>query len=369
MIKLRGCGPTLLSERGMTTPSPPSPRVPLVPLAAIAIIVATAAGAFAFTGGWLSPSRLTPAKLVGAFAPPGGPALGHRRNHAKGICFTGVFDANGNGTALSKAQVFAQGEYPVVGRFNLGTVDPNAPDNTVPTRGLGLQITTPNGQVWRMAMINAPFFPVATPQAFYALLQASGSKDAGAMPAFIQAHPEFGHFVELAKGAPWTPSYAEDRFNGLNAFLFTNAAGDTSAVRWSLLPQAPVTSTTPDELGKLGADHLAQEIAQRVGQGPQRWTMQLTVANPGDPTADPSQQWPDGRRTVDAGTLVVQKIEAEADGPCREINYDPTVLPDGIAVSDDPFPAARSSAYRVSYDLRTAEEKDYPRTPAASTQP
>jgi catalase len=29
-------------------------------------------------------------------------------------------------------------------------------------------------------------------------------------------------------------------------------------------------------------------------------------------------------------------------------------------VSDDPFPAARSSAYAKSYDLRTSEVKDYP---------
>ena len=67
-------------------------------------------------------------------------------------------------------------------------------------------------------------------------------------------------------------------------------------------------------------------------------------------------------------TLIVQQIEAEADGPCRDINFDPTVLPNGIRVSDDPFPAARSSAYRVSYDRRTAEEKDYPRTAAGAAQ-
>ena len=88
----------------------------------------------------------------------------------------------------------------------------------------------------------------------------------------------------------------------------------------------------------------------------------VTVANPGDPTADPSKAWPDDRRTVEVGTLVVQQIEAERDGPCRDINFDPTVLPSGMRTSDDPFPAARSAAYAKSYDLRTAEAKDYPRT-------
>jgi catalase len=60
-------------------------------LVLIAVVVGVGAAAFAYTAGWFSPQRLTPGKLVAAFAPPGGPALGHRRNHAKGICFTGVF--------------------------------------------------------------------------------------------------------------------------------------------------------------------------------------------------------------------------------------------------------------------------------------
>jgi catalase len=84
--------------------------------------------------------RLTPGKLVDAFAPPSGAALGHRRNHAKGICFTGVFEANGAGSELSLAPVFVRGQYPVLGRFNLGTANPNArgPGSaTVRVRGLG----------------------------------------------------------------------------------------------------------------------------------------------------------------------------------------------------------------------------------------
>ena len=90
--------------------------------------------------------------------------------------------------------------------------------------------------------------------------------------------------------------------------------------------------------------------------------MVVTIANPGDPTADPSKAWPADRRTVEVGTLTVQQIEPERNGPCRDINFDPTVLPSGIRTSDDPFPAARSSVYAKSYDLRTAEAMNYPRT-------
>ena len=331
-------------------------------LALITVIVAGGAALFAYTAGWFSPQRLTPDKMVDAFTPPTGAPLGHRRNHAKGICFTGMFESNGGGSALSRAQVFTRGEYPALGRFNLGTADPNAPDATVRVRGMGLRISTPDGQEWRTAMVDPPFFPVSTPQAFYDLLLASASKDPSAMRTFAGAHPEITAFGAWAKSAPWTGSYAEDRFNGLNTFIFIDNSGAEHAVRWSLLPAARPVPVSPDDLAKRGPNFLEQEIAERVRGGPLRWTMVVTVADPDDPTADPSRAWPEGRRTVDVGTLTVQQIQPERDGPCRDINFDPTVLPNGIRTSDDPFPAARSSVYAKSFDRRTAEAKDYPRT-------
>jgi catalase len=197
----------------------------------IAAGIGGCAAAFAYTAGWFSPQRLTPNEFVDALTPPTGQPLGHRRNHAKGICFTGVFEANGAGTALSHAQVFTRGQCPVLGRFNLGTADPNAPDATVRVHGIGLRISTPDGQEWRSAMINPPFFPVSTPQALYELLRASVSKDPDAMKTFAGAHPEIVAFGNWDKSAPWTGSYAEERFNGLNSFVFTDSSGVEHTVR------------------------------------------------------------------------------------------------------------------------------------------
>jgi catalase len=346
-----------------------SPRhFPFGSLAIIAAVVGVAALAFAYTAGWLSPHRLTPKKIVATLAPPGGPALGHRRNHAKGICFTGTFDANGEGSALSRAQVFVRGQYPALGRFNLATADPNAADAMVRVRGVGIRITTPDGQEWRSAIIDAPIFPVSTPQGFYELQTASRSKDPDAMKKFSAAHPGFAAFVSWAQNAPWTGSYAEERYNSLNSFLFVDGSGATHPIRWSLVPAAQPVPVSPDELAKRGPDFLEQEITQRVAAGPQRWSLVVTVANPGDPTADPNKAWPADRRTVEVGTLIVQQIERERDGPCRDINFDPTVLPSGIKTSDDPFPAARSAAYSRSYNSRTAESSYYPRTATGAKQ-
>src|SRR5271168_1383044 len=346
----------------MAQPSQSPARSVFGSLVLIAVVIAVGAAVFAYTAGWFSPQRLTPDKMVAALAPPGGAALGHRRIHAEGICFTGVFEANGAGSALSTAQVFTRGRYPVLGRFNLATAEANAPDATVRVRGMGLQIATPDGEVWRSAMIDAPVFPVSTPQGFYELLIASSSKDPDAMKTFAGAHPEIAAFGAWADSAPWTGSYAEERFNSLDSFVFADGSGAEHTVRWSLLPAAQPVPVSPEELAKRGPDFLEQEIAERVRGGPQRWTMVVSIANPGDPTSDPSKAWPQDRRAIDVGTLTVQQIEAERDGPCRDINFDPTVLPSGMRTSDDPFPAARSAAYAKSYDLRTAEAADYART-------
>jgi catalase len=346
----------------MAQPRQSSARSVFGSLVLIAAVLGVGTAAFAYTAGWFSPQRLTPEKFVDALTPPSGEPLGHRRNHAKGICFTGVFDANGAGPVLSHAQVFTRGQYPALGRFNLGTADPNAPDATVRVRGMGLRISTPDGQEWRSAMVNPPIFPASTPQGFYELLLASASKDPEAMKTFAAAHPEFAPFGAWATSGPWTGSYAEDRFNSLNSFVFTDGSGSEHAVRWSLLPAAKAVSVSPDDLAKRGPDFLEQEITERVRGGPLHWTLVVTVANPGDPTADPSKAWPENRRTLEVDTLTVQQIEPEVDGPCRDINFDPTVLPSGMRTSDDSFPAARSSVYAKSYDLRTAEDKDYPRT-------
>ena len=261
-----------------------------------------------------------------------------------------------------------KGVIPSIGRFNLATPDPNADDAKERVRGLGLMISTPDGQEWRMAMIDPPFFPVATVEASTSFRSLPPARRPTRWRSSPRRIPRSRRSARWAKSAPWTGSYAEERYNSLNSFIFTDASGNDHAVRWSLVPAAQPAPVSPEELAKRGPNFLETEITDRIKSGPLRWTMLVTIANPGDQTADPSKAWPEDRRSIEVGSLIVQKIETGADGPCRDINFDPTVLPNGMRTSDDPFPAARSSAYRVSYDRRTAEEKDYPRTATGSAQ-
>jgi catalase len=84
----------------------------------------------------------------------------------------------------------------------------------------------------------------------------------------------------------------------------------------------------------------------------------LTLGQPGDPTDDATIPWPEDREHVDAGTLTLDAVEAEAPGNCRDINFDPLVLPVGIAPSDDPLLSARSAIYSQSFTRRAGEKKE-----------
>ena len=83
----------------------------------------------------------------------------------------------------------------------------------------------------------------------------------------------------------------------------------------------------------------------------------ITVGEPGDPTDDATLPWPQSRRSIDAGTITITAVQTEEAGNARDINFDPTVLPDGITMSDDPLLAARSAVYARSFTRRAEEPK------------
>lgn len=342
----------------MTSKPPPlGTAATLARFGLIALPVLLLGITFAYVRGWLDPARLTPVKIVDTLQASGGDHPGYRRNHAKGVCVTGWFESNGQLAQASKAEVFAPGRTPVVGRFALPGGNPYAPDNSVPIRSLALRFTQADGQQWRTGMNSMPVFPVGTTQAFFDSLQASrpdpatGKPNPAAQQAFFASHPETAGFLAWVKTAKPSASFATERYDGLNAFYLVAAEGTRQAVRWRVVPQGVTPAASAGE----GADYLAQDIERRLAAGPLRWTLQMTFANAGDPVDDASKAWPADRRTVEAGTLVLDRAVAQNDGPCRDINYDPTVLPQGIEISGDPLLPARSAAYADSYLRRTGE--------------
>src|SRR5882724_12855789 len=128
----------------------------LARFALIGVALAAVAATFGYFGGWFTPNELTPARLTDGFEQVDGVHPGFRRNHAKGVGVSGFFESNGKGVRLSKAAVFRAGRVPVIGRFSLGGGQPDAADTPDAVRGLGLQFSLADGEMWRTAMINLP---------------------------------------------------------------------------------------------------------------------------------------------------------------------------------------------------------------------
>lgn len=336
-----------------------SRRGALLGMGAVAGFAAVDVGGFAYAGGWLRPDTLTPGRFADRFEHVYGRHDGFRRNHAKGLSATGTFESNGAGTQICRASVFRSGTVPVVGRFSLGGGLPDQPDKPDTVRGLGLVFRASDGQQWRTAMINLPVFTDSTPEGFFERLLAgkpradTGKPDPQRMAAFMDRHPETAAAMKIIKQSPPSSGFADSAYHGLNAFRFTNDAGARFAVRWSVLPIDPPAPAT----GATGKDYLFDELIRTVAQRPLRWRLVLTVGDPADPTNDATKPWPPSRRTIDAGILTLTAVQTEAAGNARDVNFDPTVLPDGMALSDDPLPAARAGVYARSFTRRAEEPK------------
>ena len=208
-----------------------------------------------------------------------------------------------------------------------------------------------------------PCFTVRTAQGFYDQLAASqpdpatGQPDPARLKAFLAAHPETARAMEIIKSQPFSSGFANATFNSLDAFRFVNASGVPTPVRWSMVPVQPFQPEPA--AGSLPQDknYLFDAVITAIERGPLQWHLIVTVGQPGDPTNDATIPWPANRERIDAGTLTINHVEGEAPGNCRDINFDPLVLPAGIAPSDDPLLSPRSAVYSRSFTRRAGEQK------------
>ncbi|MDY0882039.1 catalase family peroxidase [Dongia soli] len=339
----------------------------LARLIGIGIIVGCSAVAFAAVAGWLSPDKLTPASFVDGFQQANGVHPGFRRNHAKGVCIAGNFASNGQGVRLSKSVIFQPGIVPVVGRFALAGGMPMMADGPKAVRSMALSFRPANGEEWRTGMNDIPVFPFPTPADFYGQMQAAmpdpatGKPDPAKMKAFVDSHPKTAQAMKAIGAKPFSSGFADASYNSLDAFRFVNKAGTVMPVRWTMAAVDPFVAQSAEQPQTGDKNYLFDALAARLKQGPVQWHLIVTIGQADDPTNDATVAWPDDREKVDVGTLTIDRIASEAKDNCRDINFDPLVLPSGIEASDDPLLSARSAVYSRSFTRRAGEDK----TPSA----
>ena len=328
----------------------------------IGAVLAAVAVLFAYAGGFLTPHRLSPDRFTDAME-HGSPPTGFRRAHSKGICIAGSFVGGAEARALSSASVFLGGPVAVTGRFAEGEGNPFADDaTTAPVRSMALRLVPAAGEEWRMAINDTPGLHVSTPEAFYENVVAStpdprtGKADPIKMQAYLAAHPETVAFMARMKARPLASEFTNDSYNSVDGFLFVAPDGKRRLVRWSMQAEDAFATLSPEERAAKSRNYLFDELLIRVARGPVKWQLVATLAMPGDPN-EAAQVWPEDRTRVILGELSIDHVESESTGNCQDLNFDPLILPAGIAPSDDPIPFARSAIYSVSFRRRTGEAK------------
>ena len=295
---------------------------------------------------------LTPEETVDGINKRFGTHSGVRALHAKGITARGTFTATPEAKSLTKS-AHMQGE-PVQAtvRLSNGSGDPNSKDYEPDVRGMAVTFELPDGSRTDISSQTVPHFPVTDHDAFVELVRAS-EPNAHALwrfPLFLAKHPKaLATLRKNAKGLRPPTSYATRRYYAIHAFKWVDAGGGEQFVRYTWVPENEEKGYSPKEAKGRGRDYLFDEIRERLDKGPVRFTLELQIASEGDDPDDPSTDWPDDRRRVNAGTLEIERI-ADETGDDRV--YDPARVTDGIELSNDPILNFRPRAYSVSADRR-----------------
>jgi catalase len=321
----------------------------------LALVIATAVSA---PGTGAQQSEVTAEEVVAALEAAYGVHHGQRRNHAKGTCALGTFVGMSAASAYSRSALFSGSPVPVVARFSLAGGNPEASDAERSPRGMALEFRLPNGDLQHITMINTPTFFAAMPRTFLDKMRAlrrdpaTGKPNPEALAAFGASHPDNrGQAKFLADHNP-PASYATSAYYGIHTFKFIDRADKVTLVRWRFVPEDGEKALTDSELKSMPRDFLERALIDRTKQGPVRWSMLLTIGEAGDPENDPTLAWPKSRKELKVGTLTISSTMTQKGAACENVNYDPLVMADGIAPTDDPVLLFRSPSYVRSYTKR-----------------
>lgn len=290
----------------------------------------------------------------------GGVHPGFRPVHAKGVMCSGSFQAAPDAAKLTRAPHALRHSTPITVRFSLSAGVPTVPDND-PTgaspQGIAVRFHLADHVHTDIVAHSYNGFSVRTGEEFLAFLKAAAESGPGAtspppIAAFLATHPAAKKFVETPKPIP--TSYARQAYFGVTAFKFTNQEGQRRFGRFRLRPEAGAEFLTPDQAAKKSANFLAEELSERLSNGPVRFRVVVQLADGGDEVTDATILWPETRPELDFGLITITQRVDESVLDRRKIIFDPVPRVDGIDSAGDPLTDVRSEIYLLSGRRRRA---------------
>ena len=318
----------------------------------------------------MSAAAITPTEAVDRITAAGrGRRPGLRVLHAHGAVCRGTFTPTGEVGSLTRAAHFEGPASDVLIRFSNGSADPTAPDTDPGVRGMVVRFERDGRPIHDL--VGATFRTLGTKDVagFVELVEVLGKVDprARGLPRLVAMPMTIGRFISFTRRHPESrasmrefqtrrpeASYATTRFDGANAYVMVDAAGSRTPFRYRWTPDAGESWLTKEEARSRATQFLLPELGERLARGPVGFRLQFQLAEAGDPTSDPSVAWPETRRLVDVGSLAVTELAPDSAALDRDSVFDPTLVPDGIELSDDPTLASRGEIYRLAGERRRA---------------
>ncbi len=296
----------------------------------------------------------------------------HARNralHAKGTWCAGTFTATPEAGELTRAAHFQGEPTPALIRFSNASGDPQSDDWQRDSRGMAVRLRPSGGEEADILAVTSPAFVSRTPQDFLELIRLrkpnpeTGQPDWEKLGAFLGEHPESQTAVQATLNAEPPASFATLVYHSPHSYRFLAADDAATWVRYRWRPEAGEATLGDDDAKALGSDYLSAELRERLAGGPVSFELKLQIPTEDDPIDDPTAVWPGDRERVAAGALEITEIVDDPEGGEHIEVFDPTRVPDGVELSDDPILHARARAYSVSAYRRLGTDVENPSTP------
>jgi catalase len=292
----------------------------------------------------------------------GGEHSGFRPAHAKGILLSGTFKPSVDAASLTRAP-HARKDTPVTVRLSDFAGIPTVPDyNTeiASPRGIAIRFNLGEHVHTDIVAHSVDAFPTRTAEEFLEFLRAVAASDPSKphpneIEQFLTANPKALQFVQTPKPIP--SSFARESFYAVSAFKFSAADGTARVGRYRIVPELGNEYLDNAAATAKGPNFLFDEITNRIAKGPIQFNIMVQLAEASDVTDDATVRWPETRRQVKFGDLLLNEIVADGKAEERHIIFDPIPRVDGIEPSADPLFDPRADLYLLSGRRRRAAEE------------
>ena len=279
---------------------------------------------------------------------------GFRPAHAKGVLLKGTFTPSPDSASLTRAPHVTRESTPITARFSDSTGLPLIPDNdpNANPRGLAIRFHLAEHTHTDIVSHSTDGFPTRTAEEFLEMLQAiaasSGPAQSSPSPIekFLGSHPEALAFVQTPKPSP--SSFAKEQYFGVTAMRFTNKDGISRYGRYRIRPEAGSEHLDDSAAKSKSANYLFDELTERIAKEPIGFQLLVQVAGDTDTVDDATAHWPEDRRLVNLGRIVLTGIVPDNAREQRQIIFDPIPRVEGIEPSADPLLEVRAAIYLMS---------------------